>query len=569
MKNYLFRKVPLLMKIAELLLKEIRMIGVLVVESNKKISYSNEIARNYNYYFEHIIDAAFDGSTFFSIHPYPAEVQVIHQDQKYIVLFNSKNELTRLKKEYDALQVVQNELNQVINSSFDGIVISDENGVIIHQNPSYEQITGLSAKDCIGRNLKELEDEGVIDVSASLRALKENREVTIIQKINTGVTVLVSAVPIRNKQGKIEKLVNNIRDLTYLKSLENEIQELEKKNEKAYQELEILKEQNDPKLSIVAHSDKMKAVVERTLRVAQIDSVVLIQGESGVGKEKIVNLIHRYSPRANGPLIKINCGAIPESLLESELFGYESGTFTGADRKGKAGLFETANNGTIFLDEIGEMPLSLQVKLLRVLQELEITRVGGTKPIPVNVRIIAATNRNLTQMIGEGTFREDLFYRLNIIPIYIPSLRERKEDIIPLIYHFLNGVNHKYGINRVFTWEALASFQNYDWPGNVRELQNLVERITLMSTKSEIGIQDIQNEMKFGRNHPTENYQSAITTSSVEIKPLKEKLEEIEAALIVQALDAYPSIRKTAVALKVDQSTLVRKMQKYNIKKRS
>jgi PAS domain S-box-containing protein len=550
------------------LIKKMTILGILVIDRKKNITFSNEIAKNYNYYFEHITDVAFSGTMFFSLYSYPAEVQIIDQDEHFLILIQPKSELIRLKKENEALQTEQRGLHQVIDSSFDGIVISDKDGIIIHQNPSYEQITGLSAKDLIGRNLKELEDEGVIDNSASLRALKENKAVTIIQKINTGVTVLVSAVPIRNKQGKIEKLVNNIRDLTHLKSLENEVKELEAKHARASKELETLKEQNDPKLSIIAHSNKMKSVVERTLRVSQIDSVVLIQGESGVGKEKIVNLIHRYSPRANGPLIKINCGAIPEALLESELFGYESGTFTGANQKGKAGLFEVANNGSIFLDEIGEMPLPLQVKLLRVLQEFEITRVGGRKPIPVNVRIIAATHQNLTNMIEQGTFREDLFYRLNIIPIYIPSLRERKEDVIPLIYHFLNRINQKYGINRSFTPEALTQYQKYDWPGNVRELQNLVERITLMSTKSEIDVQDIQHEMTFSRNQSTDTRQPVSPAPSVEIRPLKAKLEEVESTFIQQALDAFTSIRKAATALKIDQSTLVRKMQKYNIKKK-
>lgn len=548
-------------------LKEINIIGLMVINREKTIVFSNEIAKNYNFYFEHIMDAAFSGATFFSLYSYPAEIQIINQGEQYLILINPKSSEVRLTKENEALQIVQDELNQVIDTSIDGIVISDQDGVIIHQNPSYEKITGLSPKVCIGRNLKELEDEGIIDKSASLQALRENKEVTIIQKIKTGVTVLVSAAPIRNKQGKIIKVVNNIRDLTHLKSLENEIKELEMKNQKVFQELETLKEQNDPRLSIIAHSEAMKSVIERTLRVAQIDSVVLINGESGVGKEKIVNLIHSCSPRAQAPLIKINCGAIPETLLESELFGYESGTFTGANAKGKPGLFEAANNGTIFLDEIGEMPLSLQVKLLRVLQEFEITRVGGTKPIPVNIRVIAASHKNLENMVREGTFREDLFYRLNIIPIYIPPLRKRKEDIIPLIYHFINGVNQKYGLNRSFTWNALTSFQNYDWPGNVRELQNLVERITLMSTNSEIDIQDIQKEMTFSKNQINETVPSAAPSSSIEILPLKLKLDEVESALIREALDVFPSIRKAATALKVDQSTLVRKMQKYNIKK--
>ena len=544
-------------------------IGVLIIHEQGEVIFSNAIAKNYHYYFETIIDAALKGAESFCLLHFPAEVTTFIENDQIVVFIHPIHELVRLKKEKESLQELRNELNEVINSSFDGIVICDQDGIIIHQNPAYEQITGLLVSDCIGRSLKELEEEDVIDVSASLKALKENKEVTIIQKINTGATVLVSAVPIRNKNGEIKKVVNNVRDLTQLNTLESEIRKLEQKNQQIHQELELLKEQNDPKFSLIAHSDIMKDVLDRALRVAHIDSGVLVQGDSGVGKEKIVELIHRHSFRKDYPLIKINCGAIPESLLESELFGYESGSFTGANHKGKAGLFEAANHGIIFLDEIGEMPLQLQVKLLRVLQEHEITRVGGTKSIPVDIRIIAATHRDLSVMIKKGQFREDLYYRLNVIPIKIPSLKERKEDIIPLIYHFLNGINHKYGINRKFSKDALNAFTNYDWPGNVRELQNLVERIALMSLSPKIGLDDLQKELRFFDNpqFSAKLLQSTLSSDGTYVEPLKDRVEAFETEMIIDAINSFPSIRKAATALKVDQSTLVRKMQKYNIKK--
>ncbi|MGE7907506.1 sigma-54 interaction domain-containing protein [Peribacillus sp. NPDC094092] len=553
----------------ENILSKINIIGILILNKQGEILFSNSIAKKYNYYFENIIETTLKGAQSFTLINYPAEVTTFINNNQFVVLINPMHELVRLKNEKESLQSLRNELNEVINSSFDGIVICDNEGIIIHQNPSYEQITGLSAKDCIGRSLKELEDEGVIDASASLRALKENKEVTIIQKISTGSTVLVSAAPIRNKNGEIDKVVNNVRDLTHLNMLESEIQQLEQQNQQIHEELELLKEQNDPKLSIIAYSDIMKEVLDRALRVAQIDSIVLIQGASGVGKEKIVELIHRHSFRRDYPLIKINCGAIPESLLESELFGYESGSFTGANQKGKAGLFEAANHGTIFLDEIGEMPLHLQVKLLRVLQEHEITRVGGIKPIPVDIRIIAATHRDISEMIINGQFREDLYYRLNVIPIKIPPLKERKDDIIPLIYHFLNGINHKYGINRKFSNDALNAFTHYDWPGNVRELQNLVERIALMSLNPEIDLDDLQKELQFndGLQFNVNTAPSESPSNRSNLEPLKNRLESFEAEIIRDAINSFPSIRKAATALKVDQSTLVRKMQKYKIEK--
>lgn len=553
----------------EKILSRMNMIGVLIIHEQGEVIFSNAIAKNYHYYFETIIDAALKGAESFCLLHFPAEVTTFIENDQIVMFIHPIHELVRLKKEKESLQELRNELNEVINSSFDGIVICDQDGIIIHQNPAYEQITGLLVSDCIGRSLKELEDEDVIDVSASLKALKENKEVTIIQKINTGATVLVSAVPIRNKNGEIKKVVNNVRDLTQLNTLESEIRKLEQKNQQIHQELALLKEQNDPKFSLIAHSDIMKDVLDRALRVAHIDSGVLVQGDSGVGKEKIVELIHRHSFRKDYPLIKINCGAIPESLLESELFGYESGSFTGANHKGKAGLFEAANHGIIFLDEIGEMPLQLQVKLLRVLQEHEITRIGGTKPIPVDIRIIAATHRDLSVMIKKGQFREDLYYRLNVIPIKVPSLKERKEDIIPLIYHFLNGINHKYGINRKFLKDALHAFTNYDWPGNVRELQNLVERITLMSLSPKIGLDDLQKELRFFDNpqFSAKLLQPTSASNGAYVEPLKDRVEAFETEMIIDAINSFPSIRKAATALKVDQSTLVRKMQKYNIKK--
>lgn len=553
----------------EELLKEIPFIGVLRLNAEGELLFSNDVAKKYNYYFSHIIENAINGISKYSLLQYPAEIETVSADQQLLIFIRPLNELVKCKKDMALLDNVHNELQEVINSSFDGIVISDHDGIIIHQNPSYEQITGLSAKDCIGRSLRELEEENIIDASASLKALAENREVTIVQKVATGATVLVSAAPIRNKYGKIEKIVNNVRDLTQLNSLESEIHQLEKQNQEIHEELELLKEQNDPRLSIIAQSEIMKDLLDRALRVAHIDSGILIQGASGVGKEKIVDLIHRHSLRKDLPLIKINCGAIPESLLESELFGYESGSFTGAHQKGKAGLFEAADRGTIFLDEIGEMPLHLQVKLLRVLQEREITRVGGTKAIPVDIRVIAATHRDLQKMIEDGNFREDLYYRLNVIPIIIPSLKDRKEDIIPLIYHFVNGLNHRYGLNRKFSPDSLNAFVEYDWPGNVRELQNLVERIILMSQNAVITLDDLQKEMGFGAGQQFSLPAADVSANAQDgsVLPLKIRLETIEKQIILDTIANYPSIRKAAIALKVDQSTLVRKMQKYEIEK--
>lgn len=542
-----------------------KMLGVLIVNNEGKIEFINDVAKSFSYYFNEIIYLSFElKSTYFCLLPYPAEIETFpYLNEQLIILIKPIHDLVRLTKEKESLEELRNELNEVINSSYDGIVITDEKGTIIHQNPSYQKITGLPTSKCIGRNLRDLEIEGIIDHSATLRALQEKKEVTITQKINTGATVLVSAVPIRDKNGKIKKVVNNVRDLTYLNNLETEKKKLEEKNEQIQRELDSLKIQNNPGLLIIANSDEMNKVLDRALKVARVDSGILIEGPSGSGKEKIVELIHHHSHRSKYPLIKVNCGAIPATLLESELFGYEPGAFTGAHQKGKRGLFEAANNGTFFLDEIGEMPLDLQVKLLRVLQEQQITRIGGTKAIPVNVRIIAATNRNIKEMVQKGEFREDLYYRLNIIPIKIPPLKERKDDIIPLTYYFLKEINKKYGIKRRFTQEALNLFTLYDWPGNVRELKNFVERTSLMSSNTEITVDDILNELQISNDKFT--YQQ-VNNHTAPIS-LKEQLEEFEKQIINETLPKYSSIRKAAKALQIDQSTLVRKMQKYQIHK--
>ncbi len=543
----------------EMFVEQIKLIGVVEWDKDKELIKFNKVAEEYDYLFDDIKNHINQGYHYFCFINASIEVNVIISQENpnnYTIFILPID--NSLKEEF------AEELEDVINSSFDGIVIADAEGIILYQNPAYERITGLSTEFCIGKSLQELVDIGVIDISASLKAIKEKRSVTISQKIETGRSVLVTAVPITNKQGEIIKIVNNVRDLTQLSKLEVEIHELEIENKKISEELQQLKQNKDPKYSIIAHSSQMKEVLDRALRIAQIDSGVLIQGPSGVGKEKILDLIHRYSIRKDGPLIKINCGAIPESLLESELFGYESGSFTGAVKGGKAGLFEVANKGTIFLDEIGEMPLQLQVKLLRILQEREVVRIGGKKAIQVDVRVVAATNKNLLEMIEKGTFREDLYYRLNIVPIEIPPLEHRKDDVIPLIYHFINGLNLKYGLNKSFSREVLDRFVNYNWPGNVRELQNIVERVVLMSRSSVITIEDLHKELNTSNIQLVNSNVKAEAVSNIQTS-LKEQVESFEEELIRDVIKNYPSIRKAAVALKIDQSTLVRKLQKYSI----
>jgi len=303
----------------------------------------------------------------------------------------------------------------------------------------------------------------------------------------------------------------------------------------------------------------MEQVVNKALRVSGVDSTVLITGESGVGKEVIARTIHTNSSRAEGPFIQINTGAIPENLQESELFGYERGSFTGANKEGKPGLMELANGGTLLLDEVGDMPMNLQVKLLRAIQEQEIYRIGGRVAIKLNIRIISATNKNLKKLIEENKFREDLFYRLNVVPLEIPPLRERKSDILPLAKHFLDKVNARYSVQKYLSSEVCKLLEEYDWPGNIRELANLVERLAIMSEQDAILPDQLPSSL-FVRLAP-----SSIRVSIDKIVTLKQAREIVETELIIKALKEYHTLRRTGEILGIAHSTLLRKARALGI----
>jgi transcriptional regulator with PAS, ATPase and Fis domain len=308
----------------------------------------------------------------------------------------------------------------------------------------------------------------------------------------------------------------------------------------------------------IATSVSMIKVFEKAKHVATYPTTVLLVGETGVGKEVVASFIHRNSDRLDRSFIKINCCAIPEQLLESELFGYESGAFTGARSSGKPGLFELANNGTLLLDEIGDMPLPLQAKLLRVLQENEIMRLGGHKPIPLNVRVISSTNRNLKEMMETGQFSEALYYRLNVVELKIPALRERKDDILPLCDFFLSHFCEQYKLEKTFSQEIRECFVHYEWPGNIRELRNMVENIVVSSEQDIIGLQDLPQRMiavKTSLQQPCRE----------ETASMREAVESMQKQVIKHALETHESMRKAAQALNMDAATLHRLAKKLGI----
>jgi PAS domain S-box-containing protein len=471
-------------------------------------------------------------------------------------LISKKTKLNEeLSRKIEETITLKDELEAVIESSYDGLVVTDGKGKILMCNKAWRKMVEYNGNE--DDSVQKMEDDGIIFPSATMLALKEKRRVSFIQNMKNGKEYLTTATPIFNEKGEITRVVSNIRDIGELNRLKQQIEEtrkLRKYHLKSEHKEEKAKFNTD---NIVANSIEFGKVLEIASNVANVDSTILILGESGVGKEVVARFIHGLSKRKDKPLIKINCGAIPENLIESELFGYETGAFTGARKRGKPGLIELADGGTLFLDEVGELPLNVQVKLLRVLQEQKFIPIGGTDEKSVDVRIIAATNRDLYGMVQNGEFRADLYYRLNVVPLEIPPLRERKADILPLCYHFTEKFNNKYGCNKEITYDVERILLEYSWPGNVRELENLIERL-IVTTKNDVI--DVNNLPVF----LLEDGGDLCKKIKIDgIIPVKEAIEIVEKELIQRAYKKYKTTYEMAKALGINQSTVVRKIQKY------
>ena len=448
------------------------------------------------------------------------------------------------------------ELDAILESVSDGIYITDGKGRTLRVNSAFETITGISGEQVNGRPVQTLISEGVYDKSVSISVLESRRQVSILEKLRNGKTVLLTGTPVFNRDGEIYRIVTTLRDVDELNSLRCRLNNKEKESELFREELLHLRLRQLNLKDLVVAGDRMENLMNLALQVGKVDSTVLITGESGVGKEIIARIIHRSGRKVDGPLICANCSAIPENLLESELFGYVDGAFTGARRGGQPGLFEVASGGTMFLDEIGELTQNIQVKLLRVIQEREITRLGSRRPVHVDVRIIAATNRNLEQMVEKGTFRADLYYRLNVVPIYVPPLRERKEMILPLANHFLGKFNGRFGKAVALSPPAVPMLESYDWPGNIRELENLVERLVVLDRRGLVDKGDLPDIFKY--KDKTEIFRAGGAAVQWD-----EAVSDFERKMITDAKARYGTTRKIAAALGLSQSKVVRLIRRY------
>ncbi|MGH0611048.1 sigma-54 interaction domain-containing protein [Bacillus cereus] len=437
------------------------------------------------------------------------------------------------------------DLKDVFEYAFDEIFVTDEQGIVVRVNSTCERHYQLAAEELVGKHVKELQKDGIFYPSATLEVIEKKRPIELVQTTKSGEYLHVRTRPVFDDEGNLRRLISYSRDLTELYQLRQKVEEMDNQLKTYKKELRETYEHE----GLIFKSLAMQKIVDTIKKVSVVDSTVLVLGETGVGKSRLVRYLHEVSHRKHESFYEINCAALPTNLIESELFGYSGGSFTGANREGKKGLLESAHKGTLFLDEIGEMPLEIQAKLLQVLQEKTFRPIGGRELKKVDVRIVAATNRDLSEMVKQGTFRKDLYYRLNVIPIAIPPLRERTEDILPLIYHYLQHFNKKYGRDVKLAPGTLQMFVGYPWEGNNREIENVIERIVI-TVDDVVTVEDLPLSMQ----------EAAVEQSG---QSLYKMLEEVERNIILKAYKTYGSSYKVAEFLQISQSAATRKIKKF------
>lgn len=447
----------------------------------------------------------------------------------------------------------------------DGVFICDKNGIIKYVNKANQELIGVTAEDCVGKHVSEMTTGYHINNTITLEILLSGKTQTAITwSEQTGVQLLETGAAIIGATGKSEGVIIVDKDISQTMQIAEALMTTQEKrmplNEIREQYHDLIQHMNrQANDGIEWKSTSMKLLEEQIRYAAKSDATVLLSGKTGTGKEVAANRICSQSARNDRPFVKVNCAAIPDALIESELFGYAKGAFTGADPKGKPGAFELANGGTLMLDEIGELPMNFQAKLLRAIQEQTIRRVGGTEDIELDIRIIAATNRNLLEMVAEGSFREDLYYRLNVLPLKVPSLQERKEDIVNFVDHFLKIFNHKYRKNIVLDSSVYHGFEEYSWPGNIREMENTLERwCVVFDPYTTIKWKMVSHEFNMATDDGV--------VSEYENRTLQEIVDSVEGDVFAWGLEKYGSTRALAERLNVHHSTIVKKMQRFKAK---
>jgi len=465
-----------------------------------------------------------------------------------------------IKNTYEDFSTNYLDFREIADNLYDGIYVSNGKGDTLFINDAYVNTTGIRKEEVIGRNVGDIEKEGkLFRGSVTMQVLKTKKMVNSLGTIlRQNKEVLVTGRPIFDEQGDIKLVVINNRDISDLKELETKVARLQVEGKMSNEEIRFLRQKQLTDKKGIFEDKCMTDVIRLVDTVAPTDTTVLITGESGTGKEVIADRIYAKSSRCDKPFIKVNCSAIPGELVESELFGYEAGAFTDASKQGKVGLFELAKDGTILLDEIGDMPLSIQSKLLRVLQQKEFIRVGGKKTIKIDVRVIASTNKDLKAAVRENRFREDLYYRLNVVPVFLPPLRERHEDLKALIDEFIVVNNRKYRKEVSLTPGALKVLYGYSWPGNIRELENFIERMVVITRKERIDIRDVSRMLGIERS-------SDDSDSLYDGIDLKDAVHNLEKEMIAAAIRKYGSTRKASEHLGIDQSTIVKKCKKIGL----
>jgi PAS domain S-box-containing protein len=464
-------------------------------------------------------------------------------------------------QELESYKCLNKQLDTIFNSSSDGIWVCDGKGKVIKINEASEKLNGIEAAAIIGKNVAEILEIGLFDRSVTLEVLQAKRQVSMLQYVKkTKKHLLVTGTPAFDEEGNVSLVVVNERDMTQLNGMREQLEHTRTIKEKFQDELAELRMLELKKQEIIAESEEMRQVLRTGLKLAHLGaSNILLLGESGTGKGLLAKFIHKNSTRKKKPFVQINCAALPETLLEAELFGYEKGAFTGASEQGKVGLFELAQEGTLFLDEIGDLPFSVQAKLLKYLDDHEVMRLGGTKAKIVDCTIIAATNHDLETLTKKRKFRQDLYYRLNTFTIRIPPLRQRPEDIFELVNYFLRKYNRAYKLKKRISSEALEVLQSCPLPGNVREVENLLKKAVVMSDDEVLDAFILQS-LDYGRAKWTRS-----DTAKRRKFNLTDELFTFEKEILKSALGRCTSTRELASYLGISQPTVVRKMKKHGL----